>query len=215
MGRNKLAAATAVLEELGGFRAEVFDAARTFKASWVGLARHLARVQREELFEEWGYATFTAYASRELRIKKATAEKLLASFGFLEKHEPELARAVADPEGRRPPALEVVQVLAQAEAQGRLDEQAYREVREKLWERPSDPAQVRRELAKRFPEPTPPAQSGDLVLRRLAAAARKLARELSGSALVPRAVAERAAALAEDVEELVDDREPEAAPGGR
>jgi hypothetical protein len=202
MGRGEQGAAAAAVEP-EGFRAEVLDTARNFKASWVELARHLVRVKRDGLFEEWGYATFEAYCARELRIKKTTAQKLVESFGFLEKHEPEAVRAVADPEGRRPPALEVIEVLAAAEAAGRLDEEAYREVREKLWERPVDPAQVRRELAKRFPAPEREEPPAELALRRLAAAARKLARELSGSGRVPRAVAERASALAEDVEKLI------------
>lgn len=183
-----------------GFRGQVLDAARRFKAGWVELARHLARVRAEGLFEEWGYATFEAYCSRELRIKKATAQKLVMSYGFLEKHEP---RVLADPEQiRRAPAFEVVQVLSQAEEQGQLDEESYREVREKLWERPVAPAELKRELAKRFPAPEPEEPPVDLTLKRLAAAARKLARDLSGCSRIPRAVAERAAALAEDVEEL-------------
>jgi hypothetical protein len=202
MGRSKQGAAAAV-QAADGFRAEVDDAARRFKASWVELARHLVRVKRKGLYEEWGYATFEAYCARELRIKKATAQKLLASFGFLEKHEPQAVRAIGEPEGRRTPALEVIAALVQAEEAGQLDEAAYREVREKLWERPIDPAQVRRELAKRFPSPEPEAPPADLALRRLAASARKLARELAGSDRVPRAVAERATALAEDVEKLV------------
>jgi hypothetical protein len=202
MGRGTRGAAAAA-PETDGFRAEVFESARGFKASWVELARHLVRVQREGLFEEWGYATFSAYSARELRIKKATAEKLVASFGFLEKHEPEVIRAVGEPEGRKTPALEVIEALVQAEEAGQLDEAAYREVREKLWERPIDPAQIRRELAKRFPAPEPESRPAELALRRLAVAARKLARELSGSGRVPRAVAERASALAEDVEKLI------------
>jgi hypothetical protein len=183
-----------------GFRGQVLDAARRFKAGWVELARHLAKVQAERLFEEWGYATFEAYCSRELRIKKATAQKLVMSYGFLEKHEP---RVLDDPEqARKAPAFEVVQVLSRAEEQGQLDEESYREVREKLWERPVAPAEIKRELAKRFPAPEPEEPPVDLALKRLAAAARKLARDLSGCSKVPRAVAERAAALAEDVEEL-------------
>lgn len=194
--------AEAAIDEVApdGFRAQVLDTARRFKASWVELARHLVRVKGEGLFEEWGYATFEAYCSRELRIKKATAQKLVMSFGFLEKHEPHV---VEDPEqARRAPAFEVIEVLSRAEEQGQLDEQAYREVREKLWERPVDPGELKRELAKRFPAPEPEEPPVDLAVKRLAAAARKLARDLSGCDKVPRAVAERAAALAEDVEEL-------------
>ncbi|HEY0839639.1 MAG TPA: hypothetical protein VGD74_05590, partial [Vulgatibacter sp.] len=158
------------------------------------------RVRGEGLWQEWGYATFEAYCARELRIKKATAQKLVMSYGFLEKHEP---RALDDESvAQKVPAVEVIEVLSKAAERGQLDEAAYRDVRETLWERPIEPAALKRELAKRFPEPEPEEPPVDLELRRFAAQARKLARELAGSKRVPRAIAERAAALADDVEGL-------------
>jgi len=182
------------------FRAQVVESSRRFKASWLDLARHLVRVRGEGLWQEWGFATFEAYCSKELRIKKATAQKLVMSYGFLEKHEP---RALEDESvARNVPAVEVIEVLSRAAERGQLDEAAYRDVRESLWERPIEPSQLKRELAKRFPEPEAEEAPVDLELRRFAAQARKLARELAGSKRVPRAVAERAAALAEDVEGL-------------
>jgi len=186
----------------GSFRAEVVESSRRFKASWLDLARHLVRVRGEGLWQEWGFATFEAYCARELRIKKATAQKLVMSYGFLEKHEP---RALEDEAvARNVPAVEVIEVLSKAAERGQLDEAAYRDVRESLWERPIEPSQLKRELAKRFPEPEAEEQEApvDLELRRFAAQARKLAREVAGSKRVPRAVAERAAALAEDLEGL-------------
>ena len=185
-----------------GFRAAVVESARRFKASWVDLARHLVRVRSEGLWQEWGFATFEAYCARELRIKKATAQKLVNSYGFLEKREPE---ALQDEErARRTPSLEVIEVLSRAEERGQIDDQTWREVREKLWDEPVSQAEIKRELARRFPEPEPEEAEPpvDLQLRLLAGQARKLARDLSGNAKIPRAVAERAAALAEDVEEL-------------
>ncbi len=184
----------------GTFRAEVLESSRRFKASWLDLARHLVRVRGEGLWQEWGYATFEAYCAKELRIKKATAQKLVMSYGFLEKHEP---RALQDESvAGRIPSVEVIEVLSKAEERGQLDEQSYKDVRESLWDRPIAAADLKRELAKRFPEPEAEEPPVDLTLRRFAAQARKLARELAGSSSVPRAVAERAAALADDVEGL-------------
>jgi len=184
----------------GSFRSEVFESARRFKASWLDLARHLVRVKGEGLWQEWGYATFEAYCARELRIKKATAQKLVMSYGFLEKHEPDALEN--EEKARKTPSFEVIEVLSRAEERGQLDDQTYREVREKLWEEPVSQAEIKRELARRFPEPEPEEPPVDLTVKRLAAQARKLARDLGGCAKIPRAVAERAAALAEDVEEL-------------
>jgi hypothetical protein len=201
-GRGAAAAENIDSIPAGSFRADVIDSAKRFKASWLDLARHLVRVRGEGLWQEWGYATFEAYCARELRIKKATAQKLVMSYGFLEKHEPE---ALEDEDrARKTPSFEVIEVLSRAEERGQLDDQTYREVREKLWEQPQPvaPAEIKRELARRFPEPEPEEPPVDLTVKRLAAQARKLARDLSGCGKIPRAVAERAAALAEDVEEL-------------
>lgn len=184
----------------GTFRATVLEASRRFKASWLDLARQLVRVRGEGIWKEWGYATFEAYCARELRIKKATAEKLVMSYGFLAKHEP---KALDDEEvGRRVPAVEVIEVLSKAEERGQLDEQVYQDVRESLWDQPIEASALKRELAKRFPEPPPEEPPVDLAIRRMAAQARKLARDLAGSSDVPRAISERAAALADDVEGL-------------
>lgn len=185
------------------FRTQVQESARRFKASWVDLASHLARVKREGLWEGWGYSTFETYCSKELRIKRATAQKLVASYGFLARREPEV---LSDRKlQQRAPAFEVIEVLSRAEERGQLDDETYAEVRDSLWEQPIDATRMKRELARRFPEPEAPPPPVDLELRRFASSARKLARELGGSSRVPRAIAERASALAEDLEALARD----------
>lgn len=182
------------------FRAQVVESARRFKASWVDLASHLVRVKQEGLWEVWGFSTFEAYCSKELRIKRTTAQKLVASYSFLSRREPDLLTDRSLKE--RAPSFEVIEVLSRAEERGQLDDRTYAEVRDTLWEQPVDAARLKRELARRFPEPEPPPPPVDLELRRFAAQARKLARDLGGSSRVPRAIAERAAALADDLEEL-------------
>src|SRR6185295_940584 len=97
----------------GSFRQTVLLAAKRFKSSWVELGKLLVKVRNEALFEEWGYPTFEAYCLAEVRIRKATADKLTRSFSFLDKHEP---KAMAqDDIVETAPAFEVVQVLADAE----------------------------------------------------------------------------------------------------
>ena len=65
-----------VAESGDAFREEALRAARAFKASWTGLARVLTRVRDEGLWGNWGFPSFEAYCTRELRIRKATALKL-------------------------------------------------------------------------------------------------------------------------------------------
>ena len=98
----------------GSFRHTVLTAARKFKSTWVELGKLLVQVRDGAQHEGWGYPTFEAYCAKELRIRKATADKLTRSFSFLAKHEP---KAMGSEEiARTAPAFEVVEVLADAEA---------------------------------------------------------------------------------------------------
>jgi hypothetical protein len=184
----------------GSFRHSVLDAARRFKAGWVDLGKLLVEVRDRALYTEWGFATFDQYCSKELHIRKSTAEKLVRSFSFLSRHEP---KAVANDDiVRTAPPFEVVEVLAGAEERGQLDADRYRAIRQSIWDSEKPVAELRREFSERFPRPPPEPRGEDAQLSRLAHLARKLAADLKSSRGVPAAVAERAAALAEDVEEL-------------
>jgi hypothetical protein len=188
----------------GTFRHTVLLAAKRFKASWVELGKLLVKVRDDALFEQWGYETFESYCAREIHIRKATAYKLVRSFTFLNRHEP---KAVAsDDIAERAPAFEVVEVLAEAEERGQLTAAEYRDVRDTIWESERPTSELRRELTERFPRPAPAAVADAVVLRRLAQAAKSLASQLGACRRVPKTVAERAAALADDVEELAAQR---------
>ncbi len=142
-------------EELpeGSFRRKVLEGAQRFKSAWVELGRLLVEVKRKEHWREWGYPSFERYCTRELFIRASTAEKLTMSFGFLERHEPELVRSRG--EARAPP-FEVIEVLSRAEAAGRLSPEGWRELRDEVLERPTTAATMSRQLAERFGAPPPP-----------------------------------------------------------
>ena len=186
---------------MGSLRHSVSAAAKRFKSTWVELGKLLCQVRDEGLFVAWGYETFEAYCLKELHIRKPTALKLTRSFSFLNKHEP---RAANDEEAvLRAPAFEVVEVLADAEERGQLSAAEYENIRDTIWNPERPASELRREFSERYPRP-PPAPVGDAAqLKRLAAAARRLAQELRGCRKVSSAIFERAAALADDVEELV------------
>jgi hypothetical protein len=184
-------------------RRRVLECARQFKASWIDLGRMLSEVKRDALWREWGFASFETYCAKELFIRKQTADKLTMSYGFLSRHEPSAVRG----DGPRPaPSFELIEVLSRAEAAGRLPESGWRDVREDIFERPPSPAALNRQLSERYgpaPRPEPrPAESDGERLRRLVAMARKLASACAAEDCVPRAVSERARALAEDIAEL-------------
>jgi hypothetical protein len=189
-------------EELppGSMRRKVMEGARRFKAAWVDFARLLAEVRRGELWREWGHPSFEKYCTAELFIKKATADKLTASFGFLERHEPRLAEGRG---GEAAPPFEVIEVLSRAEAAGRLSADGWRELRDEVLERPPTPAAMNKTLSEKFgPPPAPPRPSKEERLARLAAAARRLAEGCAGDGAVPRSLSGRAEELAEELERL-------------
>ena len=190
------------LEELpeGSTRRRVLECARRFKSSWVELGRMLSQVRRDELWRDWGYRDFDAYCGKELFIRKATADKLTMSYGFIERHEPALAREGA---AKAAPSFEVIEVLSRAEAAGRLPVDGWQELREDVLERSPTPAALNRQLSDRYgpparPEPPPEGER----LRKLAALAHRLASACAAEDGVTEAVVERARALAEDLDEL-------------
>ncbi|HEY3452701.1 MAG TPA: hypothetical protein VGK67_40525 [Myxococcales bacterium] len=187
----------------GSLRHQVLQTAQRFKTSWVELGSLLVRVRNEGAWEEWGFKAFEDYCSKELRIKRQTALKLTNSFAFLARHEKSLfdTEKPPAPEQDAPP-FEVVSVLAGAEQRGQLSDKDYKELRERIWNEEEKPAEIVKELAQRYPEPPKPAPPADLVLRKLALTARKLAADLKGCKKVPDAVSQRAEALAAEVEEL-------------
>lgn len=185
----------------GSFRHAVITSSKRFKSTWVELGKLLVQVRDEGSSEGWGYPSFETYCFKELHLRKATVLKLTRSFSFLSKREPEMVRD-QEVATERAPAFEVVEVLAAAEERGQLSDNDYASIRETIWNPEKPPHELRRELGERFPSPEPEAPPDAVQLRRLAAFAKKLAAELKGTRKVPRDIAERAATLAEDVEEL-------------
>ena len=196
---EKLQAQLAELPE-GSLRRRVLESARRFKSSWVELGRVLSEVKREEAWRGWGFKSFEAYCAKELFIRKQTADKLTASYGFIERHAPSLVKGGAP---RPAPSFEVIEVLSRAEAAGRLPAEGWGELREEILERPPTPAALSRQLSEKYGAPTrPEPPEEEERLGRLAAAARRLAAACAGEEGVPAAVVERARALAEDLAEL-------------
>lgn len=187
---------------VGTLRHSVLLASKRFKSSWVELGKLLTEVRDQALFEQWGYESFEAYCLKELRIRRPTALKLTRSFSFLDRHEP---KAMATPDiAETAPAFEVVEVLAGAEERGQLSAQQYKSIRDSIWDSEKPVSELRRDFTERFPAPEAAPPSDSSQLKRWAGQAKKLADELSSSKKVPRSLAERAAALADDLEELLE-----------
>ena len=141
------------------FREEVLRAARTFKASWTGLAKVLTRVRDEALWEGWGFPSFEAYCGKELRIRKATALKLTRSWSFLDRHERGWQRGRVRRRGR-PRRSRWSRSSPRPRSVGPLGAEEYRSIRDSIWDQERPVAAVRRELSDRFPRPGPGARTG-------------------------------------------------------
>jgi hypothetical protein len=185
----------------GTLRHTVLVAAQRFKSTWAELGKLLVQVRDEALFEEWGYPSFEAYCLKELHIRKQTALKLTRSFSFLASNEPPEQLSRADFPQRAPP-FEVVEVLADAAERGQLSPDEYRSIRETIWNPEKTTSELKKELTERYPRPPPQPPPDAVQVRRVVQLARKVVSEASGCQRIPQALVDRAAALAEELEEL-------------
>ncbi len=118
-----------------GLRLHAVERARNFKRSWLEMARALVEIRKRRAYESWGYADFFVYCQEELRLKRATVEKLTVSYSTLAEHAPRvldydgvaqpiptfdsvdyLAKALrgAEDDESEPPPPEVIEELKQA-----------------------------------------------------------------------------------------------------
>lgn len=113
-------------------RYRVLATAKQFKASWAELGERLVTVNQRNLYRDWGYDSFGDYCSKEIRIRKATAEKLTMAYRFLEREEPEL---LARQDGLQPlPDYRSVDLLRRAQEEGNFEPEQYQALREAVVE---------------------------------------------------------------------------------
>lgn len=113
-------------------RYRVLATAKQFKASWAELGERLVNVSQRSLFRDWGYDSFGDYCSREIRIRKATAEKLTMAYKFLEREEPGV---LARNEGLKPlPDYRSVDLLRRAQEEEQFEPEQYQALREAVVE---------------------------------------------------------------------------------
>lgn len=126
------------------------DVARRHKASWMELGQHLYTIHKERLYKAWGYIEFDSYCRKELRIKATTASKLLKSYHFLEREEPDMVKQSfsENTEPRKIPDYESVNVLRLAKKNKSLTEGDYNDLKESVFEKAGEPKDVRVQMRK-------------------------------------------------------------------
>ena len=116
----------------GSERYRVLATARRFKSTWVELGEQLLKVSREALFSQWGYTSFEEYCSREVRIRRQTAEKLTLAYRYLEKEEPQLL--ARHTELKPLPDYRSIDLLRQASEEQQLPPEQFAELRKAVIE---------------------------------------------------------------------------------
>lgn len=129
--------------EPGSLRYKALSGARKFKSNWLDLGELLSDISRKNAFTRWGFESFEDYCRKELKIKRETAMKLVASFGYLRKHRPALARE----ESEQPvPDYKVIHRLVEAEQDETIREPDARELRKSVFDEGVGAAALRRKI---------------------------------------------------------------------
>ncbi len=188
-------------------RAELLRRARRFKSSWVELAEALTRARRSGQWKAWGYDSFETYARRELHLRPETVEKLTGSFAFLAASRPEVL--TRDGLGAPIPNYQAVDFLRRAEA-----ENVPAETLESLRKRVLDEAAPLPAVSREFRDTVFPVDEDTLHQREVAGlknVASRLRALLGETRTVPRKLAAEVSDALDQLLEVLDDREEEAA----
>jgi len=193
-------------------RRHVLETARDFKSSWIELGRALYSVHKDKLYREWGFATFEAYTSKEIGIRNQTAMKLLRSYFFLEKEEPNFLKTENADAGEpaKIPSYESVNVLRLAKNNKNLDNNDYENLKRSVFEDGKDVFEVKKDLTNLIRErkELEPEEAREekraIVIRRCLSALKSLKTELESSKMLPASLTRDIAALIKRVEEEMD-----------
>lgn len=189
-------------------RYQILEKVKGFKMSWLSLGQALYSVWKDKLYKEWGYSTFEVYTAKEIGIKKPTAMKLLRSYYFLEKEEPEYLQKdyTAPEEVASIPSYDAVNVLRLAKNKKTLDKVDYAGLKKKVFEKGSDARDIKKDLTAlmREREELDPEEATKkrktATLRRLLAALKSVKHDAEVLKLLPAGIIKETAALISKIE---------------
>ncbi len=154
-------------------RVDVLERAGRFKRSWVELGEVLADVRNRDSFDRWGFSSFGEYCRAELHLRKATADKLTASFGYLTQHAPHILKR--DGVSEQIPHPDTVAALAKARDTKGLPGQMFDAIQADVFSEDVSPSSLARKFKEAVGE-TETKQQGEI---RKAQRAETLARRLA------------------------------------
>ncbi len=190
-------------------RYQVLQSVKDFKTSWIGLGQALYTVWKDKLYKEWGYNQFDTYTSKEIGVRKQTAMKLLKSYYFLEKEEPEyLGKNPEDIAPAKVLSYETVNALRLASKRKDIDRADYVRMKENILESGKDAQGVKAtltQLIKERDELEPEeahAKRRMAVIKRLVSLLRSVRQEIKITKLLP-------AGIIKDADRLISKLESE------
>jgi hypothetical protein len=203
--------------EPGSLRYQALECSKNFKSSWIALGQVLYTVYKDKMFKEWGYQGFETYCKDEVGIQHQTASKLLHSYYFLEKSEPQFLKAIQTSPETMPkeiPSVDAVNVLRLASNRKEFSEDDYQEFKKSVFEEGKDDKEVKKavglRLRSRQEEEDPVkarANRRATTLKRLIATVRTLEKEVVFNNLVSDVTAKEIKKLLDYLDKEIGDAE--------
>ncbi len=195
-------------ESIESLREHTSQCAKNFKAGWIELGRALYSIWKDKSYKEWGYSTFEAYTSKEINIRKPTALKLLRSYFFLEKEEPQYLQEEfqEDADAASMPSYEAIDVLRLAKSKKNLEAGDYQNLKRNIFQKGKDVREVKKDLTAlmRQREELSPEEAWEkrrtTSLKRLLSSLKSLRTELESSKMISAATIKEITALIDKVE---------------
>jgi len=168
-------------------RFQVLSCARNFKSNWMDLGSLLHKINQSTDFKKWGYYHFEDYCKRELKIKLETAMKLVASYGYVKTHKPELTQK----QSLSPvPDYKVINNLMEAEEHPGLNERNHRDLRSMVFDSGLSRAGLKKHILEMAGEDEPKSREEQMLekLQRAVLIAKKILPEFAPPREIIRAI---------------------------
>jgi len=198
------------LQETGddSIRTLALNSAKDFKTSWIKLGQVLYTIHKDKLHKEWGFQEFDNYVQREIGIRKETAAKLLRSYLFLEKEEPQYLKDeyTEEADAAKVPNYESINVLRLAKANKTLEKGDYDKLKKSAFEDGKDPRDLKKDLTqliKQRKEVDPEEErqkTRHMAINRLLSALRGAKRDIEALKILPGTIAKGIDMLIEKIE---------------
>ncbi len=213
MGTKLLESLEQKMKEIdeNSIRYHILQNAKDFKTSWIELGRALYTVSKDKLYKEWGYGSFDIYTVREIGIRKETAVKLLRSYYFLEKEEPEYLKKeyIESNPVNAIPSYESVDVLRQAKNK-KVDEDDYATIKKGVFEKGRDAREIKKDLTAmiRQRDELEPEEAREkrkfTMVKRFLSVLKSLKQEIEVAKLLPAAIVKEAEMLIKKLEAEIE-----------